>query len=187
MNQHSSTPEDNSVTKKCISFDAKVRVRKMRHLNDFTSKEIAASWYTSKDTSNMMEDIEATIKILEIGLDVVSSNEFCERGVEYHTREGSATRHENKRRARRAVLDAQEAQREQNVSDPGALASAYQETTRDCQVRAAMIGHSDAMYVATASPFKQSKKVVDKRGAMSTKIRAGLVDLPRQRASIQSQ
>lgn len=142
-------------TKK-VAFVAKtVQVRSHIHLNDFSSSEMKKSWYTASE----IDDIRREARLVTEWMNSTSSSKdddelwmtranegssiFCERGLEYRTREGARRRIENKIRARNAVLCEQELQRRACIFDTDYMAKIYILVSTRCQLAAQRLGQQD--------------------------------------------
>jgi hypothetical protein len=162
----SNTKHTMSKTKK-VAFCAKtmVQVRSHIHMNDFSSNEINQSWYTASEIDDIRR--EARMVTEWMNNTVASKNEndddewlktqandgsarFCQRGLEYRTREGARRRIDNKVRARNAILYEQELQRRACIFDTEYMAKIYVLASTRCKLAAQRLGQQDEREVMYA-------------------------------------
>lgn len=130
--------------RKSVSFCEQARVKRTIHIDDYSDIEIKDCWYSSFDYERMEQEIRRTLELMQTGRgDAIDDVEFSHRGLEFRTEEGKHLRLKNKRRAQDAVLDMQEFQQWEGISDPNKIASVYGECSYPCQVAAYMAGISD--------------------------------------------
>lgn len=140
-------PGLNKSTEKKVSFSRRVKVRRTSHLDDYTPQERKSTWYTKNEMQAIREDIGATVKLIEMEIDVTSSKEFCHRGLEHQCKGGAQRRLANKKRAWKAVSDEQAIQRSRGIHDAQALADAYSSQVQECRNIAILLGVYDEQQV----------------------------------------
>ena len=137
------TAPKTKTSKRSISFNQTVKVRKTRHIKAYTNDEIYACWYTDHDFQVMKHSVKVGAKFCDKGL--IDRNdqahEFPARGLENFTKKGKEQKIKNKRLARDAVLDEQDRQRAKGIVDEEAIKRAYQGVSIVCQLAA----HSTAV------------------------------------------
>lgn len=94
------------------------KVEKKRHprVKDLTPGERESIWYTESDTKFILAMAKVTVKMMMRG-EPCDDIDYCSRGLEGKTPEGSKRRQRNKLRVRQALLEEQEIQREEGVID----------------------------------------------------------------------
>ena len=99
------------------------KVEKKRHimLRDMTDEERDNVWYGGNDTKIILAMAKVTVKMMMKG-EVCDDIDYCSRGLEGKTLQGSMKRSKTKSVCRRAVLTEQEIQRMDGVIDPEQLA-----------------------------------------------------------------
>lgn len=93
------------------------------------------------------------------------SVEHCTRGLEYRTPEGSQKRQANKWNAIEAVLDEQQRQREEDMSNDENISSVYKSVSFQCQQEALERGLADAEALSCAAksiPRKISPRIMSR-------------------------
>jgi hypothetical protein len=132
---------------KSVSFKKSVKVQRVLHVADYTKEERTATWYTESESAAMKQHTKESAKILEtLGLRKCAANkDFCGRGLEQHTKDGSRRRSQHKSRAIQVVLLEQKRQKKSGAADPYNLAFLYLSESRHCQVLAHETGEEDAV------------------------------------------
>jgi hypothetical protein len=129
--------------RKGISFDASVQMKEIMGLDDYTSQEIEASWYTDEE----MEQISGRcFKILDKAEKRRSRNgkkgkKYCMRGLEGHTTLGSISKRRNRETSLMSVLEEQ--RRRSGEIDFESLSKVYSCTTSSSQMWAMVVGNRD--------------------------------------------
>merc|ERR1712014_397627 len=75
--------------------------------------------------------------------------DYCTRGLEFRTRKGSKIRSANKLRARSAVLNEQDLQREEGFHDPEFIAMASLDVSFECREQAQKRAEEDAKSISS--------------------------------------
>jgi hypothetical protein len=105
-----------------------------------------ATWASKEDHGNFKLDNARTIQIIMAGKQQ-KFNDVCERGLENMSKAGSLQIKRRRRYARRVVLEEQETQRREWISDPERVASEYQKATARSSLVASIRGQADAFAV----------------------------------------
>jgi len=94
------------------------KVEKKRHprIQDLSKAERESIWYTESDTKIILAMAKVTVKMMMRG-EPCDDIDYCSRGLEGKTPEGSKRRQRNKLRVRQALLEEQEIQREEGEND----------------------------------------------------------------------
>jgi hypothetical protein len=93
-----------------VTFNTRVSVRPMIHVNDISDEVIRDVWFCSDDFTNMKKGFARTVKLISFGVYQGDDDEHCARGLEYRIRAGALARRENKLSGLEAVLDEQDRQ-----------------------------------------------------------------------------
>ena len=106
---------------KRLHWNHKVEKKRHHRLCDLTIEEKEAVWYTCNDTKIILAMAKVTVKMMMRG-EPCDDIDYCSRGLEGKTPTGSKRRQKNKLRVRKALLEEQSIQREEDVYDPDYLA-----------------------------------------------------------------
>lgn len=136
-------PLSTSSLRKRVTFSETVKARLTTHINNFTSLERNAYWYTPDEFKRIRADISATMQLIEMEIDISSSPEFCARGLETQTVDGARQRTEKKQRVWKALSLEQQSQRQRRISNAQALADVYAAQVQECKVAAYAMGLAD--------------------------------------------
>lgn len=128
---------------RAVTFFPSVRVNRCLRLSEFTEEEIKASWYNREDFDRIKTEILLTAKLTDVGDLQGDTQEYCRRGTEGKTKEGSSHRSKNKETASVAVFEEQDFQWENGYFDPEILASVYIAATCESQIEAHRKGLQD--------------------------------------------
>ncbi|CAJ1959883.1 unnamed protein product [Cylindrotheca closterium] len=152
--------------KRSVNFDPNVTPAvETISLDDYTSREIAATWYDEEEMANITRRCVRILKRMETNELKHGGKNYCTRGLEGHTTLGSI----NKRRSRSAgvaaVLEEQARQWDESTeADTQAIADAYTRTTSSCQMWARVMGNRDQV---AAEPFLYLDDDEDCKGAVA--------------------
>jgi hypothetical protein len=126
--------------KKGISFDASFKMIEIMGLDDYTSQEIEASWYTGEE---MAQISRRCLKILDWAETKRSRNDkiYCMRGLEGHTTLGSISKRRNRETSIMSVLEEQI--RQNGEIDFESLSKVYSCTTSSSLMWAMVVGNRD--------------------------------------------
>jgi len=109
---------------KTVSFNKRVRIRKIRQLEDMPEREFQASYYTDVELSRIRNNLRAKIRMLvednfqeefyDESIDCTDEDlsSFCIRGLEHEFPQGKFKRKQLKMMSRGAVLEEQRLQRQ---------------------------------------------------------------------------
>ena len=177
MTQPTNTTSTNTTTattsKKSISFNERVIVRKAIHINDYTQKEVDRCWYNNEEYNTIRKNIRSTIMLMDAANHKVTDSEtICRRGLESFTADGMAGRKSRRTKAQNAVFDEQDRQfMNSEEFDDETIAILYMKRSRASKEIAAIIGLIDerivsldeiipsiAMRLASASSAASSSK-----------------------------
>ena len=135
-------------SKKSVSFFQSVYVKNSLHINDYSDREVAATWYDSHEYAAMKVEIQDLLILLnnkgffkneDIPKDIAASI----RGIEIRTPRRSRERNMNRKMATESVIYEQFCQREKDVYDDDALAKVYIAATRHCRDTAYIAAQKD--------------------------------------------
>ena len=117
---------------KSISFHGWVTVVECLHVNDYSTKERRATWFSRKEIEKISCQIKKTIKLMESADNKKEvSSEFCTRGLECRTLSGANKRRQNKYAGWFAVEDSQARAAPMTV-----VADEYSASTKHCVLEA---------------------------------------------------
>ena len=108
--------------KRTVSFLPLARDYSVLHINDFSAREIKSCWCDEDDLLRVKTEVTTTVALVERGDINCDTSEFCRRGTEIRSREGSRRRMLNKRAAWDAVLDEQDRQERIGINDQELIA-----------------------------------------------------------------
>jgi hypothetical protein len=133
------------IERRSVSFSPSVAFKKIIHIKDYTNEEIAACWYDVVELEMVkVDDIQTTLFLMANGYSSVINNErVCARGLESFTQKGQALRRQHREVAIDAVMDEQELQMEEGITNPEMIADCYFDQTRRSKAMARVIGLSD--------------------------------------------
>jgi hypothetical protein len=126
---------------------------------DYTKDEFEACWYSrsKEEFEHMKRDVECTVDMIERGC-VIDNREYCERGLESKTKEGSRLRHQQRKKAIATVLGKQLSQQQKGKRNEHRIAAAYQDCSYQCKLSAYITGVSDQMTVQPLSRIRDGFK-----------------------------
>jgi hypothetical protein len=145
--------------KKSVSFSESARMRQYIHINNFSLKEIEASWFTKAELSQSRKEVVYTIELMTSGEDIDESK-YCTRGLECRTPQGAAIKNQKKIAAWDRVMEEQHKQYRMGINDEDSLAMVYIQCSFSCQVSAAVLAASDAR---SSFMYSQSRKRQNRR------------------------
>ncbi|KAG7368057.1 hypothetical protein IV203_030800 [Nitzschia inconspicua] len=134
-----------SLSKPRIQWAKRVKVKEIRHLNEIPESERDALWISLADQQMNKTMVRTTITMMMRGETIIDDDpDFCTRGLEFRTKAGSKTRSRYKLRVRSAVLNEQDLQREEGITDPDFIAMASMDESVECREAARRRGEQDA-------------------------------------------
>jgi len=149
LNAATSTFVKNTNRRK-IRWSSQVRVQEIRHLNNMSEAEREAVWMSPIDYKMIKNMAKTTVLMMMAGEHISEDDpDFCTRGLEFRTRKGNKIRSANKLRARSAVLNEQDLQRDEGFHDPEFIAMASLDVSYECREQAQKRGERDAQAILT--------------------------------------
>ena len=135
--------------KKKVQWAKRVRIKEIRHLNDFTDAEMDELWMCMADYQMIKTVVKTTVTMMMNGEEISKEDvDFCTRGLESRTKAGSRIRSRYKLRARSAVLNEQDLQRDEGFFDQEFVAMASMDESLVCRDDARKRGLQDEAAVA---------------------------------------
>ena len=151
-----SVPTRNASTS--VSFNENVYARPTQSLNDYTEAELEACWYNDDEYRQIKKDCIKIVKKMQQGKRI-NTRKYSVRGLEKYTGEAIERRELNKINAYIAVLDEQNRQLINGITDPKRIAKQYRLTSaKHCQEEASRKGEEDARAIRTRWQNKVSAK-----------------------------
>lgn len=139
-----------NATRRKIRWSSQVRVQEIRHLNNMSEAEREAVWMSPIDYKMIKNMAKTTVLMMMAGEHIGCDDpDFCTRGLEFRTRKGNKIRSANKLRARSAVLNEQDLQRDEGFHDPEFIAMASLDVSYECREQAQKRGDGDAQAILT--------------------------------------
>lgn len=128
-----------------IRWSKQVRVQEIRHINNMPESEIEAVWMSPIEYKTIKNGAKTTVLMMMAGEKFHEDDpDFCSRGLEFRTRKGNKIRAANKLKARSAVLNEQDLQRDEGFHDPEFIAMASLDVSHECREQAQKRGEKDA-------------------------------------------
>lgn len=128
-----------------IRWSSQVRVQEIRHINNMPESEIEAVWMSPIEYKTIKNGAKTTVLMMMAGEKFHEDDpDFCCRGLEFRTRKGNKIRAANKLKARSAVLNEQDLQRDEGFHDPEFIAMASLDVSHECREQAQKRGEKDA-------------------------------------------
>ena len=133
--------------KRKVTFNQTVAVRRTLSIYDYTTSEIAATWYDENEREKIFKRCRKTLRKIESGKSK-SGKQYCVRGLEGHTTQGSILKKSNRSAAYISVLEKQDRCRnEAREIRVQAISDAYRRTSSSCQMWAQVVGNRDQQAV----------------------------------------
>jgi hypothetical protein len=130
-------------------------------LRESTGHGVIRLSYSKADYVTMMAENHTTIQMMNSG--TFGSRNFCSRGLEGRTRLGSRRKLNIKRRARDAVLNEQQRQRDESIQDSEMISEVYKGFTRPCHTQAHRLGIRDYESVTDIFSRKPQTSMITKK------------------------
>jgi len=128
-----------------IRWSNQVRVQEIRHVNNMPESEIEAVWMSPIEYKTIKNGAKTTVLMMMAGEKFHEDDpDFCSRGLEFRTRKGNKIRAANKLKARSAVLNEQDLQKDEGFHDPEFIAMASLDVSHECREQAQKRGEKDA-------------------------------------------
>lgn len=146
-----------TTTKKVISFNNRVKVRKTLHISDFTNDEVQECWYNCREKDSSRRLIRSTLNLMKIGDSKADDGTECgRRGLECFTAEGMEGRKRRRNKAKLAVFDEQDRQYDDDEDfDDERIAKAYSKYTKSSRDIAVIMGMVDERVAMGENAEKQ--------------------------------
>jgi hypothetical protein len=169
-----------SACKKSVSFDPSVKVYRTLHINDYTDKQVKATWYSPSEQSKMKSSAINIVRRMEQSTDRPrESDVFCTRGLEYFTVSGQERRKRRRQEAWDAVLRTQDLivyKQENNLSSDDdcdddyqqIIADVYAEYTIASQRVARVMGMADEHFVISLGFTVEDEKQLSSSSSSSS-------------------
>ena len=139
-----------NVSRRKIRWSGQVRVQEIRHVNNMSEAEREAVWMSPIDYKMIKSMAKTTVLMMMSGEHIDDDDpDFCTRGLEFRTRRGNKIRSANKLRAKSAVLNEQDLQRDEGFHDPEFIAMASLDVSYECREQAQKRGEQDAQAILT--------------------------------------
>jgi hypothetical protein len=145
------------MARRSVSFGPQVAVYFTLHLNDFSDREVKATWYKRDDIATIKAECTATVTMI-LKAQPLRTDLYCARGLEFRTPRGLQRRQANKRNAIDVVLDEQDRQIDQNIHDAKKLATVYHQVSVRCHEAAHQLGLHDERFVRTMNYVQSDSK-----------------------------
>ena len=130
--------------RKSVQFNPKAQVRLILGLQDFSSQEIAATWFSQKEFQEIQTDCIKQIGKLELGM-AFSDINYCARGLETHCGTRALVKAKNRALAIQSGLEEQARQWTLATEDGSidAIALVYHHASSSSQIWAHVVGLHD--------------------------------------------
>jgi hypothetical protein len=139
-------PNPSAGIKRRLSFNDRISVRNIPHVDDLTTNQIFSVWYSYDDIMKMKRNLQKSVKKLEQGK-LKESSKDCPLGLESMTQQGMIKYCQRRNAARGTVLRVQYAQRHGRAvpdvnfnANANRLAQIYAELSAMSQTEATMQG-----------------------------------------------
>jgi hypothetical protein len=161
---------------KQVRFSEDFKTLEITHLDDMPEEDVNATWYTSKEYSEIKSSYQVTIFMMESG-ETLNDAEHTSRGLEYRTQEGAWARYENKRDAYNAVLDEQDRQWKVDKDDETKIRQIYLKHSTKCAdaavVRALQDEKDSREYQRESTASEEKPKLKKKKKKVSSSKKSG--------------
>ena len=163
------TTKPNSVT-----FAPNATMYWVLHINDYTEKERASTWYSDSELRRIKRRLIRSISRLNQVRDAGSSSDedcrCCSHGLESFTMKGLARKEQYRTSAYTAVMEEQDKQLACGCYDVKAIASAYQKQSYESQLVARARGIQHRM-AALPSVCQNNRPSLTRQAATRFKVR----------------
>eukprot|EP00934_Nitzschia_sp_Nitz4_P003626 Nitzschia sp. Nitz4//scaffold31_size150131//64349//64990//NITZ4_002827-RA/size150131-processed-gene-0.196-mRNA-1//1//CDS//3329547656//3616//frame0 len=131
-----------------VLFSAEIRVEEVTHIEDVPQEELQARWMTAQDYQAIRLSNKQSLQVMTKGRKALNGNfEFCARGLEIRTREGSQKLRQRQQKVLHTVMRAQNFQRAEGFRDPDYIAELCAISTKVSAKEAQAMGERDAQAV----------------------------------------
>mmetsp|Transcript_23119 Transcript_23119/g.54661 ORF Transcript_23119/g.54661 Transcript_23119/m.54661 type:complete len:325 (+) Transcript_23119:323-1297(+) len=139
-----------NASRRKIRWSGQVRVQEIHHINNMSQAEREAVWMSPIDYKMIKNMAKTTVLMMMAGEYIDDDDpDLCTRGLEFRTRKGNKIRSANKLRAKSAVLNEQDLQRDEGFHDPEFIAMASLDVSHECREQAQKRGVKDAQAILT--------------------------------------
>ena len=160
-------------SRKFVTFAPIIRFKTVKHINDYSEREIKATWYTEEDLEDVIAECITTVRkmVKKEGFD---ERVFCERGLEYKTPSGAKFRKKNKVSSIQIVIDEQRLQKSMGMEDPEYLAEIYSDACKNSKRLAHLMAVRDAKDVGpltetrSPTPMMMRKRAAKKNSSITS-------------------
>jgi hypothetical protein len=132
----STQTEESNVSRRKVSFYARVRIKRVPNRKDLGKDLIEDVWYSRSEFKDIRKECFSTIKLMKsLSLKeeyLEEDDDYCTRGLEYKTDQAYRERQKNKMDIRTLVIEEQEYQFLSEMNDPQWIAKLAQEQSREC-------------------------------------------------------
>lgn len=129
-------------TGKHVAFAPDVMYNSVIGLHDFTIEELEVTWWQSDEYLEISKRCSKQIHKMDRG-DKLRDKKYCARGLEQHTRLGSAMKSKIRSASIDAVLHEQSRQFCEKITDDETISAIYHDVTSSSQMWASAIGLQD--------------------------------------------
>ena len=143
----SKSSENKKTNKKSVSFHESATFRYTIPLNEYTKEEINGCWFSKEEVEATRSDAKFAANLIDDGHLEQDTEEYCRRGLEYHTTLGSFRRSRLQNASCEAVLDEQDVQYDQYgaIVEPFLVAVAYKPISMAAMENARTIAQKDEL------------------------------------------
>jgi hypothetical protein len=139
-----------------VRFSNKRCVCKTLSHKDYTPEEVEATWYSREECGRIRKQCRKEIKKMNVG-EKPKDVKYCSRGLEGHTKNGSACKMRDRALAIDAVLEVQKFQWKEGIFDEeDAIAEVYYTASSKCQLFASLVGQETEEYAYPQSHERSS-------------------------------
>ena len=151
-----------------VKFHGRVQFKTIRHVADFDEDEIQEGWYQKQDFARMSDEVGEIARLVAEGKDKHNGEEISIRGLEHLVEEEVADYRAEKMIASiDAVLDEQDEQRDEEITDAEAIAKIYSEIATPLLREAYLVGLRDAEEAQLACQTMEDMKLLPTPAAVS--------------------
>jgi hypothetical protein len=131
-----------------VTFNDDVVIEETLHVNDFTEEEYRSYWFTTEECNIIIDMIEITVELMEVGQEEDDDTNICYRGLESRTAEGNTYYNTVYEYTVLSVLDEQDNQRHHGLVDEERLALTCRAQTQMCKEFALSRARDDSQEAA---------------------------------------
>jgi hypothetical protein len=165
----SSTPEGQKKPKrKSVRFNKRVRIQKIRHINDFSQQRVDDIWFTKSEYENMKAETLATLGLMLAEKPL--GNHLTAKGLEYILPAASEQRQKDKHTHLHSILDEQDQQWASDIYDAQRIADISRTLTTEHRAAARTRG----LLIVQDTVTSASKTRKTKSSKMSSSVRKSL-------------